>query len=68
MIKPIERFLQGIKALSSKAYGVFDVRDFFVFGGLGMLGYGLYLKWGEGVALIVCGVLLMAIGYLMRDE
>ena len=53
-------FFQRIKSF-------FDIRDFFVFGGLGMLGYGLYLKWGEGVALIVCGVLLMVIGYLMRD-
>jgi len=33
-----------------------------------MLGYGLYLRWGEWLALIVCGVLLMIIGYLMRDK
>jgi len=46
----------------------FDIRDFFLFGGLSMLGYGLYLQWGEWLALIVCGVLLMVIGYLMRDK
>jgi len=57
----MKNFLQRIKSFS-------DIRDVFVFGGLGMLGYGLYLKWGEGVALIVCGVLLMAIGYLMGDK
>jgi len=46
----------------------FDIRDLFLFGGLSMLGYGLYLHWGEWLALIVCGVLLMIIGYLMRDK
>lgn len=27
-----------------------------------MLGYGLHLRWGLWLALMVCGVLLMAIG------
>ena len=52
----------------SKAKNWFDIRDIFVFGGLGMLGYGLYLKWGQWLAFMVCGVLLMTIGYLMRDK
>jgi hypothetical protein len=40
---------------------LFDVRDLFVFGGLSMLGYGLYLKepW---IAFSVCGALLIALG------
>ena len=44
-----------------------DVRDFLVFGGLSMLGYGLYLlrPW---LGFAVAGALLMGIGYLMRDK
>lgn len=38
-----------------------DLRDAFVFGGLAMLGYGLYqfLPW---IAYAVCGAILLAIG------
>jgi hypothetical protein len=41
-----------------------DARDCAVFGGLGMMGYGLYqyLPW---VAFTVCGALLMLIGLLI---
>lgn len=44
-----------------------DVRDVLVFGGLSMLGYGLYLlrPW---LGFAVSGALLMGIGYLMRDK
>ena len=51
-----------------KNIGLPDIRDVLVFGGLGMLGYGLYLRWGEWLACMVCGVLLMIIGYSMRDK
>lgn len=64
----IRVFFKGIRSFVSKVYAAFDVRDFFVFGGLGMLGYGLYLRWGEWLAFMVCGVLLMIIGYSMRDK
>lgn len=52
------KFFKKIPALIMK---IFDVRDFFVFGGLGMLGYGLWLlkPW---IAFTVCGVVFMAIG------
>jgi len=53
----MKNFLQRIKSFS-------DIRDVFVFGGLGMLGYGLYLKWGEGVALMVCGGIVFILGLL----
>ncbi len=43
----------------------FDIRDIFVFGGLGMLGYGLY-EYQPWVSFSVCGALLMIIGYIMR--
>jgi len=68
VIKLIKRILYGIRAFPSKAYAVFDIRDVLVFGGLGMLGYGLYLKWGQWLAFMVCGILLMIIGYLMKDK
>lgn len=44
-----------------------NVRDFFYFPGMAMLGYGLYL-YRPWIAFAVCGVLLMLTGYLMRDE
>lgn len=45
-----------------------DIRDVFVFGGLGILGWGLYLKWGQWLAFMVCGAVLMFIGYLTGDK
>jgi len=68
VIKLIKRILSGIRAFPSKVYAVFDIRDALVFGGLGMLGYGLYLRWGEWLGFMVCGILLMIIGYLMKDK
>lgn len=41
-----------------------DIRDIFVFGGFGMLGYGLYLKWGQWLAFMVCGIVLSILGLL----
>ncbi len=64
----IKGFFRKVTSFVSKAYHAFDVRDVFVFGGLGMLGYGLYLKWGEWLAFMVCGILLMIIGYVMKDK
>ena len=64
----IKRFFRTIKSFISKAYAAFDIRAFFVFGGLMMLGYGLDLKWGEWLAFLVCGILLMLIGYIMREK
>ncbi|MDY7038187.1 MAG: hypothetical protein SV375_18745 [Thermodesulfobacteriota bacterium] len=66
------RFLKSIgtviKSIVGVLWGAFDIRDVFVLGGLAMLGYGLHLRWGLWLALIVCGVLLMAMGYLMKDK
>ena len=38
-----------------------DLRDCFVFGGLGLLGYGLY-RFRPWVSFTVCGAVLLAIG------
>jgi hypothetical protein len=45
----------------------FDVRDVLVFGGLSMLGYGLYLlrPW---LGFAVSGALMMGIGLFMGDK
>lgn len=71
MIVPSNLFQPVGKSLSSFTSAVwraFDIRDIFVFGGLGMLGYGLYLQWGEWLALVTCGPLLMILGYLMKAK
>ena len=57
-----------IKSLLSKTWNAFDIRDIFVFGGVGMLGYGIYLLSELGWSLAVCGPLFMIIGYFMRDK
>ena len=51
----------------SKIKDYLDIRDILVFGGLGLLGYGLWLlrPW---LGFAVAGAVLMGIGYLMRDE
>ena len=65
IIKKIGNF---IKSLFRSLWAAFDIRDFFVFGGAGMLGYGIYLLKGLGWALVACGPLFMIIGYLMKDK
>jgi hypothetical protein len=64
----IRRIGTFFSSLFKELWNAFDIRDIFVFGGLGMLGYGLYLKWGQWLAFMVCGVLFMIIGYVMRDR
>lgn len=44
------------------AIAAVDIRDIFIFGGLGLLGYGLFLFKGPWLAFTVCGTLLMIIG------
>lgn len=61
----LSRIGDAITSRVSAARAAFDIRDVFVFGGLGMLGYGLY-RYRPWVAFAVCGLFLMAIGYLMR--
>lgn len=45
-----------------KVYAV--LADFFLFGGLCLLGYGLYI-FRPWVSFAACGILLMAIGLFM---
>jgi len=64
----IKRLGNIITALFKGLWRAFDIRDFCVLGGLGMLGYGLYLRWGEWLAFMVSGVILMIIGYITGDK
>lgn len=45
----------------------FDIRDLLFLGGLGLLGYGLWL-YSPPVSYSVCGTLLMISGYIMGDK
>jgi len=38
-----------------------DIRDFLLFGGLGLFGYGLYDGTAPWVAFVACGVIVMLI-------
>jgi hypothetical protein len=60
----IRRIYERIKAAITAMWKWFDSRDLFVFGGLAMMGYGLwlYLPW---VAFAVCGTAITAIGLFL---
>jgi len=64
MIKQLATKTASLVGGLSKAI---DIRDILVFGGLGLLGYGLWLlrPW---LGFAVAGAVLMGIGYLMRDK
>jgi hypothetical protein len=38
-----------------------DFRDFLLFGGLGLFGYGLYIGIAPWVSFVACGVIVMLI-------
>ena len=59
------RTQQAIASRFDAARAAFDIRDVLLFGGLAMLGYGLY-RYRPWVAFTVCGALLMLIGFSMR--
>ena len=51
----------------SAMWASFDIRPVFFFGGLILLGYGLYLylPW---LSYSICGVILMVVGWLMEGK
>ncbi len=62
----IKKFIiGGFTSLVGAVVSALDVRDFLFFGGLAMMGYGLYL-FHPWVAFTVCGALLMLVGYAIR--
>jgi len=65
-------FVKSYKKIISSAYNfvgastkfisrLIDIRDFFIFGGLSLIGYGLWqvLPW---VSCVVCGLISMLLG------
>lgn len=64
IISPVGRLAKFLTFSVSAMWLAFDIRLVFFFGGLILLGYGLflYLPW---VSFSVCGVILMATGWLM---
>ncbi len=65
----VREILTGVanttKSWSGVLFRAFDIRDFFVLGGLAILWRGLYLQYGEAVSLIVCGGLVFVTGCIM---
>jgi hypothetical protein len=66
-LKIIKKILNSVKSRCQAAKAAFDIRDFFVFCGLVLLGHGLYLlrPW---VSFSVCGTILMMFGFLMGGK
>jgi hypothetical protein len=64
-LKIIKRFAPYLLSRLKVLADALDIRDFILLGGLGMLGYGLYLldPW---IAFTVCGALLVVLSILMR--
>ena len=63
-VSMVGRLYTFLSFCASTMWDAFDIRIVLFFGGLGLLFYGLflYLPW---VSYSVCGVILMAVGWLM---
>jgi len=66
-VKIIRDFSTSLASLIDAAKGSVDMRDFFVFGGLAMLGYGLWLlrPW---IGFSVPGAILLCIGLFVGER
>jgi hypothetical protein len=63
----VGRLLAILSFAASAMWNIFDIRIVLFFGGLIMLGYGLFL-YQPWVSFSVCGVILMATGWLMGGK
>jgi hypothetical protein len=61
MARRVGVYADTLKSAFLRAGSAFDRRDLLVFGGLSMLGYGLYLQ-SPSLAFSVCGSIIMLIG------
>lgn len=61
----IRRASSFITSRIDALFAGFDLRDVFLFGGLSLLTYGLYL-YRPWVGFAICGLLLMLISQVMR--
>jgi len=63
-VRIIRKVGNFIKSLFKSLWGFFEFRDVLVYGGLVMLGWGLHLKWGLWLGLMMCGVIMFILGLL----
>lgn len=61
-IEELEFCERGVIDVKNKQNNLIDLDDVFVFGGIGLMGYGLYLIYPP-VCWITLGVIFMAIGW-----
>jgi hypothetical protein len=61
MGKKIQRIVLLVRSLISWLVQAFDIRDLFVFSGMLLIWYGLYL-WIPSVSFVVVGVLVLLLG------
>lgn len=59
--RPFYWFTNCIRSICIAAKGAVDIRDFHIYGGLGMLFYGLY-QVNPFIAYTVSGIILLVIG------
>lgn len=52
----------------SAAWKAFDIKPVFFLSGITATGYGLYLNFSLGTALIFVGIVFMTVGYLMEAK
>jgi len=66
-LKITQVFAPHLLSLLKILVDAFDIRDFILLGGLGMLGYGLY-GYDPRLAFSVCGFLLMLLALVMKGR
>lgn len=62
IFKPIGR---AIASIIKAVWNFFDAENVLLFGGFPVLGYGLFLQYGLGISLIVCGGCSLSLGCAM---
>ncbi len=60
-MKITKEFAEAVRSLIVASREGFDIRDLFVFGGLGLMGYGLWMLY-PWLGFAVTGAVLMSIG------
>jgi len=67
MVTKVGRLFNFLTFAASTMWDTFDIRIVLFFGGLILLGYGLYL-YQPWLSYSTCGVILMATGWLMGGK
>ena len=67
VVSMVGRLYRFLSFCASTMWDPFDIRIVLFFGGLGLLFYGLFL-YQPWVSFSICGVILMAVGWLMGGK